>query len=307
MCNQEPMFIAIIEDINDINNTFRVGLRSYEFENDFFLQENDLNIIRHCNELSFLYVIAFLYKLYEERGKVNLKYVIKKYNIFNIDKDQSEKHLEVVHDFRTFLFHFLDETQNHNKSIKKRVQLWFLGIIGKTIPETEEEWGKCVISILADAKEFLTTIKQCLCKTIELNDESIIEEWLRYVKRDLPKHKIMELLIEVIKKYEIVMDERVFLEKNISKIKNKMNLLNFELYESIENKVKLEIENLIFQPGNVTCPLSGEDIQKVFKVSGKQLGVIKNKAIKIFNNDIYLTKTELIGKLNDEFVDLLTF
>lgn len=58
--------------------------------------------------------------------------------------------------------------------------------------------------------------------------------------------------------------------------------------------IYIEIQNLIFQPRNVTCQLSGEDIQKIFKVSGKQLGVIKNKAIKIFNNDIYLTKTELM-------------
>lgn len=302
MCNQEPIFTEIIEYINRINHTCKVNLSSYEFEKDFFLYEDDLNIFRDCNELSFLYVIAFLYKLYVERGKLNLKYVIKKYNVFNIDKNQSERHLKVVHDFRTFMFHFLDTTQSHNKDIKKRVQLWFLAAIGKAMPETEEEWGKCVISMLTDAKDFLSSISQCLCKIIELNDDSIMKEWLMYVKRDLPKYKIMELLIEVVQKYEIGMDMEIFLDKNISRIKDKVNSFNFDLYERIENKVKLEIENLIFQPGNVTCPLSGEEIQKVFKVSGKQLGTIKNKAIQIFNNDIYLTKDELIDKLSDEFV-----
>lgn len=295
----QERFVAIIEEIKEIDLNFSDSLSDKGFEGTFFVSEEEYSVLRECNELTFIYTVAFLYKLYIERGRNNVKYLLKKYNIFNLNKNDAEMNLQDVTCFRTYFFHFLDSSLPHNKETIKKTQLWFLYQTGKDRPLTEEEWENCVLKILDDAKKFLNTLKDCLQKLIELDDDRLYNEWLTYLKKDLPKYKIRKIIVDVMSKYELSFDVDVFLEKNISKLQAKINLFDSEQIEYIENNTELLIENLIFQPGVLMCPLSGSEIENRFGVTGKELGKMKRKAIQIFEENVYLTKEDIVEALEN--------
>lgn len=120
MDNAESLIENIITKAEDIDVYFTKKASNIGLDFAFFEHETIYKIYRNNYELTFIYIIAYLYKLYIERGKTNIKYIIKKYNLFRIEKDESVQHLKIVNDFRTYLFHFLNLSEKHNESIKKK-------------------------------------------------------------------------------------------------------------------------------------------------------------------------------------------
>jgi hypothetical protein len=168
-------------------------------------------------------------------------------------------------------------------------------------PIDDNMWQACLQCLLIEAKECLCAINECLNKIIQLKDIDIIDEWKFKLLKNVPKYKMESIASQIISQYELQVDVAAFMDKNFEKIIDKISIAKLSNTEQIDGYVKKCIEDIIFSPGSIPCPITGDDIIKEFKVVGKDIGKLRKEALDIFGNNPYLKKDELIEELKKKY------
>ena len=106
-------------------------------------------------ELGFLRLVSWLYLLYWEAGKVNLPYLMKLFDAYSIDGDRSiREHVFNVQRLRTYTQHNLNIEEVHDKQTIGDCHGWFSVECGTAVPDSEDEWNRCLISLLRESSSF---------------------------------------------------------------------------------------------------------------------------------------------------------
>ena len=91
-------------------------------------------------ELGLLQTVSWLYVLYNEVGKANVKFLLDKFSAYNIDPEKKNTtHFRMVHHLRTFFQHHLNLNETRDANIQTDCQRWFQQQCQTTLPMEEKQ------------------------------------------------------------------------------------------------------------------------------------------------------------------------
>ena len=132
-------------------------------------------------ELGFLRAVSYFYVLYNEAGRVSVRFLQDKLDTYAIGHlSRCKVHSHLVKSLRTYLQHNLNMRQDHDRGVQEISENWLRERCGTPLPATEEQWMTCLLALLVEALQFTESLSECV-RGIE-KDESrpvICREWLQ--------------------------------------------------------------------------------------------------------------------------------
>ncbi len=253
-------------------------------------------------ELGFNRSIAWIYSIYFESGKVNIKYLSQKFSAYQIELEpEIETHRFSVNNLRTLLQHDTAEETPHNQNIQSSCRVWFNDHCGRDYPFNENDWQKCLISILLEAEHFFKALDLCMCKILEDKDfiNVIVLEWKQRIVRYHPPNEFDQIIETVVLDLDIEKIDIVkFREKHHSSWTKKIQLLkdydfNSEVRKMVEQDLLVDIR--------ITPPFDGKDIMSYFEIQpGRKVRELLNIGHSLIKTKKYSTKEEILIAIREE-------
>ena len=297
MRNSQSILNAIYSLEDQINDLYsQIG---YDLEPSFFLSEKKEQMLKSSNELSFKNIIFYLYKLYYERGKLNIDVISDYAHLAGMDRMDILNVRMVVHDFRTKYGHFLNMDKPHDKAINKRCRSWVYAQISKEDPENEREWKICGVVILEMASDSLEAVKKTLSVIIQKNEAFIYEQWWKKQKRNIPQYKKIEILDEIKQLYQLPYGSMMLYQKKQHQFDMILEILDFDDISQIEPLLKEQYIKIIQNMDIFPLPLTGKEVAEKYGVSGKQLEGIMKQVQKYYKKHPNISKEELFSYIDD--------
>lgn len=274
------------------------GLKDF----DFFEKEREKRQLINlaCNELSFFYVVAYLFKLYAERSNKNIRFVMGKFHLYDLDKTAFEHHLNETFALRTVISHFIRDTKKEDVQKQHICSTFYYNNTMKHYPENEDDWGKCLYKLMMDACTHLENLNICLKKLADEADADIIEEWTYTTYRYIPKEEMKAIARRIIITYDVPVSEIDFIDRNIGILSTRLQMRNFNSAKESREFLKGLVDDLLNSVEYLPpCPLRGNEIAELFHVKGRKIGEIKKIAMQIFSINPHIEKAKLVEKVRD--------
>ena len=235
--------------------------------------------IEHA-EFGFIKVVSWFYVYLVEKGNISIDFLIDKFNAYKItDSNAKDEFPTRIQSFRTYFQHNLDFNQKHGVAIITTCQNWLSNKCGTPIPETVEQWSKCLIELLNEGQHFLELLQKTI-REIE-KDESkgiIISEWVLAIKRYHPAYEFDQLISVVTKDMgrEHIQPEQLR-KRFISQWQTELKILRWPY--SFDTEARKLIEKVLLNEDTMVLPITGKDVMKFFNISpGPEVGNILQKA-----------------------------
>jgi len=256
-------------------------------------------------ELGFLRLVSWLYVLFWEAGKVSVPFVLKRFEAYSLDSDgKIRAHPTNVQELRTYTQHNLNNEEAHDKRTMGNCHAWFSSQCGTAVPDSEDEWSRCVLALLSESLEFLEVLLNVL-RFIEKDEsrEVICNEWKFRRNRYHPPHQF-ETLVSTIASdmgHEYIDPERL-VRRNYDKWTQSLRAFSSEYIFEVEAR-KL-IENAILADLMNLMPITGEDVIREFNLEpGKLVGRLLAEARELYQR-APCNRTELIDRLRPVAAEL---
>jgi len=257
-------------------------------------------------ELGFLRLVSWLYLMFWEAGKVNVPFVIKRFDAYSLDADGAvRRHLSVVRELRTYTQHNLSGEEAHDKTTMGNCYAWFSSQCGTAVPDSDDEWSRCVLALLHESLAFLDVLLSVL-RLIE-KDESrdvISKEWRFRRSRYHPPHQFEALVSSIASDmgHEYIDPERL-VRRNYDKWTQ--NLKAFSSGYIFEVEARKLIENAILTDLTNLMPITGVDVIREFSLQpGKLVGQLLETAQELYQRSP-CGRTELFERLRPVFAKLV--
>jgi len=250
------------------------------------------------SELGFLRTVSWLYVLYYEVGKVNVNFLTERFSAYNLDSDKKlSKHLLNVQQLRTFLQHNLDPKEQHNLVIQEACEQWLKDRCETPIPGDDQHWNICLISLLSEAIDFLSTLRKCIRK-IERDEsrEEILREWDFLRKRFHPPHEFDNLISKVAadmgrENLDVIRFRKRFYQDWVKELELLKGNYEFEI------EARKLIEDVLLNKITSVLPITGYDIiNELNVVPGPKVGLFLEKARNLYSIKP-CSREELLEKL----------
>lgn len=294
---QSLMFrvLALREDIN------RLSSRLLKSDGLLFL-DLSLPIPRFVPpELGFLRTVSWLYALYVETAKVNIDFIIERFNAYGLDEDgRHSAHYVLVQKLRTYNQHNLDLTQPRNLRIQEDCEGWFSKQCGTPVPWDDGHWNNCLINILEEAVSFGEALLRCI-RNIEADDskDRILQEWESRRERSHAPHEF-DSLIEVVaadmgrEHIDAVRLRKRFYDRWIKELELLDDGYDFgvEAQKLIEHALMSEVVPVL--------PITGKDVIATLGITpGPEVGRVLELARTLYEEEP-CSATQLLEKLREK-------
>jgi hypothetical protein len=249
-------------------------------------------------ELGFLRLVSWLYVLCWEAGKVNLAFLTKHLDAYGLDPDgKIRMHLSNVQGLRTYTQHNLNSEEAHDKETMGKCHAWFSGQCGTAVPDSDDEWRRCVLALLEESVVFLEMLLSAL-RLIEKDEsrEMICKDWKFRRNRYHPPHQFEALFPTIAADMGCEYIDTVRLvRRNYERWTQSLRAFSSEYdFETearklIENAILVELPNLL--------PITGQDLIREFELEpGKLVGRLLEEARGIYQR-APCSRMELLDRL----------
>lgn len=292
--NKLPTISDKIKRINEIV----AGMNS---NIEFFSKTHQVFEENVKKELAFENNINYFYGLFFERCAIYKSFILQKIKLYELDYDKVFLNINLIHSIRTYKNHTLN---NNNIEDKKKiicVEEWHYNLTGSKKISDSKYCIERAIDLNSKADIILNSILKCVEKIdTDIDKErrnDIIEEMLILKNKYLPDYIIEEYFNKTLNKVGMELDAQKLTKKYGCKIREKIELNSENTkIESIE----LWIEDILFSEKIVCCPLGAERIMSEFGLKqGKEVGKLKDIAVKLFNKNKFLSEEELLDQLKE--------
>ena len=232
--------IWIIEGrINEINK-FDINF----LQDDSIIHDEAIRCINFsCSEGAFIHIISWLYvKYYDNKiGKENINFLLNYMgeNNFQYVTDL-RSHKKIVGRMRTFLHHDLKNDNKKNRTTKKYSNEWFRNQCFHELPESEDDWKKCLNTILDDSILFFNQMYLCL-DFVFANEQKIfiIKQWEKTIN-PFSLYDVEIIIAELSEKECIEVDPHEYARKKYDEFIDDLKIRGL-------NGSKVELRNIIFK------------------------------------------------------------
>lgn len=234
-----------MQNIRDMHNKVRVliedinKLTAEKTEGEIiFFKAISIDVSYSSAGGCFSELINWFYALLIEVCGPNIDFFEDRLKVLGISTKQEIPQLrKLVHSIRTVNSHNMDYSKNEDIQKKKYSEDWFINVINKGKPETEDDYYKCAENLLIKGINYLQSIDQALNITVndEFFEDIILAEWLRRNDRNYGVYEFELVFIEQLKIFGIdnFLDANKLVKREISKwreeIKNLQDGFDFQI------------------------------------------------------------------------------
>jgi hypothetical protein len=234
-------------------------------------------------ELGFLRTVSYLFVLYNEVGKVGVRFLQDKLDVYTSGQlSHCMKHFLLVKSLRTYLQHNLNPRHDHDKGVQEISEDWLREKCGTPLPGTEEQWLTCLLALLSEALHFVEALAASV-RGIEGDEsrEAICREWVSRVNKSHSPAQFDILITEVaIDMGRENIDAVRIRARFYDQWEQELSLLqpNYEF----RTEARRLIERALLSVLTPVLPITGRDIMEAFGISpGPQVGQLLGQAQKI--------------------------
>lgn len=150
-------------------------------------------------ELGFLRCVSWLFRLLFEAGRLNVQFLMGRRIAYHLDESGALKEiLELIQKLRTYTQHNLNPLEPHDGEIIKAAEKWISAQSGTAVPYTEDQWEKCLIALLDQARILVEGLMAILRRIESDNDRlTICADWRFRLDRHHEPHEFDVLIPEV--------------------------------------------------------------------------------------------------------------
>lgn len=295
--------VYLVPEVINVFSSIEATTKRLTGHDGFFGSLSSLNFpdFRHP-ELSMLRTVSLFYVMYHELGKPNIKFVIDKLDVYELDSAKKHRlHPVDVQKLRTLFQHNLDPTSSSDQNTRNHCSQWFYGACQSRSPKSEDEWSNSLKQLLQDAIDFLTTVEQCINSMEEDESaEQIVSQWKFRLQRHHPQHQF-DRLIEVVAQDlgRSHIQPHKFSSRYYSEWVKELEVM--ENYD-FEIAARRQIERAILEDTKPQLPIDGQDIMREFEIEpGRRVGDLLKRAMEIHDRSP-CSREELIECLRMELV-----
>jgi hypothetical protein len=219
------------------------------------------------SELGFLRSISWLYVHYHEAGKPSVQFLAEQLPVLTPGAPgDAVNHPRMIQRIRTLLQHNLGGGATQGLQIQLDCEAWFQRMCGTPVPDTADDWDRCLVGLLSEALLFLGQMLACI-RAIERDAarEGLLEQWRFRRKRYHPPHTFDELIALVASDMgREHLDVALLRKRFYEKWTRELQLLRGDYDFAVEAR-KL-IEHALLVETTRVLPITGDDIMQVFGV-----------------------------------------
>jgi hypothetical protein len=236
-------------------------------------------------ELGFLRTVSYLFVLYNEVGKVGVRFLQDRLDTYSSGHhSHCKKHFHLVRSLRTYLQHNLNPKQDHDRGIQETAENWLRAKCGTPLPGTEQQWLTCLLELLLEASQFMEGLSFTV-RGIETDEsrEAICRAWQNQIDRNHPPGEFDKLIAEVaIDMGRDNIDAVRIRNRFYDQWEQELSLLepNYEF----RTEARKLIERALLSSLSPVLPITGRDIMEKFGISpGPKVGRLLADAQKIYS------------------------
>jgi hypothetical protein len=251
--------------------------------------------IPECGELIFIFVVSSLYKLYREAGGDDLKFLNSK--IAATGSGVTE-HYALVCDLRTFDQHDLRTGSPETMRRRNRCRLWFeqtVELKENDRPVGAPAWNKCVESLISQAINYISTLREFVKSLNGGMGEYVKKEWALIRTRSIPHGDFDKLVYETAGDLGMSRDVVSFRKQHYERIVVELRAQRFDV--EVVNFIRKAITSRLVEefPGVILVP---DDLKALGVKPGRELGAALKEAQRIWvDGGCLLTKQAVIDAL----------
>ena len=231
-------------------------------------------------EPGFIRATSWLYCLYFEAGRVSLTFLRRLGEAYSLlERDTTDKHVEVVRCLRTELHHNLGFADS-DQAARSAAEGWRRKACGTAMPLDDGQWRKCYDCLVDDAARFLGSIDDVV-RRIEADGDQAqlhIDDWLRRLQRSWLAAAFDPLVDE--SKCRLGRDALstvVFRQRHVDRWRKQLDLLE-DGFDFDYEATRL-IEKTLLDEDSVVLPITGRDIIESLGIKpGPRVGELLEKA-----------------------------
>jgi hypothetical protein len=252
-------------------------------------------------ELGFYQVVAWLYGLYYEAGRISFPWLLKQAAVVNPDNNcQLIYHFDALRQLRTYISHNLVLESSHDRGVQTDCQQWFKDQCGSLLPGSDPEWNECLNALLVGAVDFLNSLNNCV-RLLEQDAAVIyiIRDWEFRLRRYHPKIDFQRI-VEVVSTdigHQYIDTEKVtnkYFDEWTAQLQSLVGDFDFE------SEARKRIEHTLIHDAQVPLPVTGKDIITRLKVQpGPVVGQLLRDA-RIKYEETRCTSSELLDWLESQ-------
>jgi hypothetical protein len=249
-------------------------------------------------ELGFIRVVSWLFVHYYEAGRIGTDFLGKLSRSYGLDGNGAgQAHRSRVQRLRTYCQHNLVLTEEHGKTIQDECQVWFKEKCGTSVPGYEDHWRMLLTSLVSEAKEFLTCLRDTV-RRIERDpaSESILSQWTAKIRRFHMPYEFDAIVEEVAEDLgRSAIDPRKFCAKHYDKWRKEFELRDDDCDFKVEAR-KL-VEHAFLHEAQNVLPLTARDIMASFDIQpGVEVGKLLGLARALFD-ELPCDRDELLARI----------
>jgi hypothetical protein len=247
--------------------------------------------------------VSWSYALYEECGRINVRFLKERFVTYGLDASTASRHLENVQNLRTILQQHLNSSLEHDTGIETECAKWYREACGTAVPAGDAHWESGLRALLIEGIDFLKLLCACI-REIEKDDarEGILMSWEKRITRYHGPHefdRIIEIAANDLGRdsLDAVRLRKRFYDKWVKELDNLADGYDFE------REARRLVEHTLLSDLIPVLPITGDDIVREFGIQpGEAVGEFLRKARCVYD-ETPCSREELIGRLKSNLTD----
>ena len=275
-------FTALNAAVADLRNS----LRSFVGQ-DAISEINVRPPARDGDEASFMRLVSWSYALIFEAGRVTVPYLLElqKSNVNATFDPKSTRKL--VHALRTWSFHNLGFTSDHDLELSRCVYRWFLKTCDVTQPDNDAEWHACYHALCIDVIQMVEHCQKAITFVLSAPDDgqTAIVNLRHRIHRSWPVSEFDKIVSDAATRLGMKIDTQKFRGKKLNKWRNFLDGIPEE--DNPISQMTRMIERDLLDCSTDILPIDGRDVMNALDIDpGPKVGVALHHARKLFRSGI---------------------
>ena len=248
------------------------------------------------DETSFLKLISWSYVLVFEAGRVSIGYLLQLPSGKHDSATDLNASRELVHDLRTWSFHNLGFVSDRDRSISRRVRLWFIQTCGACPPHSKNGWRLCFLALCNEMQAIVEHCQGAMTTVLSAADdgEATTSDLRKRIDRAWPAPEFHRLINDAALRLGIVIDPKKFCDRRIAAWRKYLECLP-DIDDSESHLLRMMERDLLAYVEDV-LPVDGRDVMEALELEpGREVGSALRRARELFRKGVRDREAILAG------------
>ena len=272
-------FLELNADVTDLRKSLRSSVRQ-----DALAEITVRPPVGHCDEASFLRLVAWAYALLYEADRVTIPYLLRLPDEALDTQPSPRESRHIVGYLRTWVSHNLGLAA-HDMTVSRKAMHWIRVVCGTDSPKSASEWQDCFYGLCDEVGTVVTYCKRVVDAVLlsASDGEDCVADLRRRINRHWPPYEFDKIVGDICLRFGQQLEVSKFREPRLSAWVNYLETLPEDV--DLHDYVVRRIERDVLDYCNNILPIDGRDVMAFLGIGpGPEVQKCLNYARSIFNS-----------------------